>query len=349
MWVDMRRNKVLRVRGRKRKLPLTEKHHACFSRLLHGFTLVELLVVIAIIAILIALLLPAVQAAREAARRIQCTNHLKQLGIAILNFENAEGELPLGLMGPSPNGHGNFQGHTVLVPILRFLEQAHAEELYDYEGNCLTINEAKAAQIPVYQCPSDNARGRVWRHSAGLTISRSNYVLCLGSDTMAFDSGGTSIGEALAGGLDRDNQETDGAFRSLAARKLSAFTDGTSRSVLAGQHDRHGQHGVTANYTHWDERGLWAWPTMAAWCYTHRNTPNTSVGDYIWHWPPPGAEIPFQSPPVTDEALTHAAARSYHPGGVNVLLGDGYVDFYSDAVELAVWCAIATGEPSRLE
>ena len=90
------------------------------KRLTPGFTLVELLVVITIIGILIALLLPAVQAAREAARRTQCTNNLKQLGLAILNFENTHRELPVGCFGKRrPNGP--WLGHTAFIQLLPFI------------------------------------------------------------------------------------------------------------------------------------------------------------------------------------------------------------------------------------
>src|SRR5205809_1460597 len=100
------------------------------SRLLHGFTLIELLVVIAIIAVLISLLLPAVQSAREAARRIQCTNNLKQIGLAFANYESSNSMYPLGAMvlvsGPTTSGWGNSIGNNGVSWValtLPYLEQ----------------------------------------------------------------------------------------------------------------------------------------------------------------------------------------------------------------------------------
>ena len=225
-------------------------------RPLHGFTLVELLVVIAIIGVLVALLLPAVQAAREAARRTQCINHLKQLGLAMLNFEHARHHLPVGLLGPPPGSStGGFMGHTALAFLLPYHEQGDVERLFDYEKHWLdpANHDATTQQIFIYRCPSDDSQGRRWVHSSGQGFSRSNLVICFGS-----------------------------------------------------------------------------------------NTPNSSVGDKIWHYPPPGTEIPWQPPPATSEDATHAAARSRHAGGVNVLFGDGHVSFYGDEVDLLLWRALAT-------
>src|SRR6187402_3359847 len=107
-----------------------------FRRRTHnrGFTLVELLVVIAIIGVLVALLLPAVQAAREASRRIKCANHLKQLGLALQNYENTFKILPMGTMNVASGGGiaNNASPHPMLLP---FLEQGNAVTLFDFNGD----------------------------------------------------------------------------------------------------------------------------------------------------------------------------------------------------------------------
>ena len=144
----LRHKGSLRMRGQK--LARTEGHHSCSSKSLHGFTLVELLVVIAIIAILIALLLPAVQAAREAARRMACSNHLKQLALAALNFENSRGGLP-----PSELGDEYANWAWIMLP---FLEQENLNADYDEFTSMYKLPlEIRNAPVPVYICPT---RGR---------------------------------------------------------------------------------------------------------------------------------------------------------------------------------------------
>jgi prepilin-type N-terminal cleavage/methylation domain-containing protein len=118
------------------------------TRTERGFTLVELLVVIAIIGMLVALLLPAVQNAREAARRSQCANHLKQIGLAIQGYHDARGALPPARV--SGSGHATWAAR-----ILPYIEQAGVSDLWDFEKSYfLQTDEARQAQIPIYLCPS---------------------------------------------------------------------------------------------------------------------------------------------------------------------------------------------------
>src|SRR3982751_2905911 len=122
-----------------------------------GFTLVELLVVIAIIGVLVALLLPAVQSAREASRRIKCANHLKQIGLALQNYENTYKILPMGTMNVASGQVGtanNSSPHPMMLP---YLEQGNAVTLFDFnvDINGSTSNlQARQQKIPVYLCPS---------------------------------------------------------------------------------------------------------------------------------------------------------------------------------------------------
>ena len=315
------------------------------SRNVHGFTLVELLVVIAIIGILIALLLPAVQAAREAARRMQCTNNQKQIGLAMHSFHDSRQEFPMAwTCVPKPDSiHPMFtigppDQHTAFAQILPFVEEAGLKNLFHYDYRTLDEmnREPTKHEIAMYLCPSDNAQGRLILAglSGGRYYSRSNYAVCLGSDTMVYDSAGTIVALAvLESNIKADN---DGAFCPCNARKIGDLIDGTSHIVLAseikaGRHD-----GGDAGYDH---RGLWFYPNMGGSIYTHRYTPNTTSFDYMY----PG-ECPYDPPNdmpcdvnsgVQDEH--YAAARSRHPGGVNALLGDGHVSFFSDEVDAIVW------------
>src|SRR5579871_3450213 len=126
-----------------------------------GFTLIELLVVIAIIAVLIALLLPAVQAAREAARRSQCVNNLKQIGLACYNYESATGTYPLGNItwsaADNPNCTGTFYGHTAMSYILPYVENGSLYNIMNFVRPYNSTQQLTAYQtkISVYLCPSD--------------------------------------------------------------------------------------------------------------------------------------------------------------------------------------------------
>ena len=311
-----------------------------------GFTLVELLVVIAIIGILIALLLPAVQAAREAARRAQCCNNLKQLGLAVHNYADSYRALPIGMQAsPILSGTGGrprMPGHTALAMILPFHEQANVLALYDTEfANSHQVNyQATRAQMQVYQCPSDDSSGRTAVNQGMQTeMSRSNCAVCFGSATMLRNANGINIMTSPnRAGIDF---QTDGAFRIDDSRKWCCFWDGTSNTalaseVLAGKDDSKGP-----GDKNWDARGMWAWHMMGSFAYTHLNVPNTPIGDAMYAAGSLNCvaepKMPCDNSHGSRWDEFHAAARSYHPGGVNVAFGDGHVSFISETIELQMW------------
>ena len=320
-------------------------------RRLSGFTLVELLVVIAIIAILIALLLPAVQSAREAARRTQCTNHLKQLGISLLNFENQSNKFPIGNMGWfMPDGSGPTQkwmGHTAFVQLLPFLEQVALGDNLDLTDGLRWGEGSNAAlhdkNVPVYSCPSDDTAGRKLHFFWGSHyFARSNYVMCFGSDTFSPDP--RQVQDGACRNKNTCDHDTDGAFREGFARKHSSFMDGTAYTVvmselIAGRCDKFDA------CNEFDLRGCWAEGFMGPSAYTHRLTPNSSAPD-DFGWCPTGyadhPHHPCVSPTGPTDSYWFVAARSWHPGGVNAVYADGHVDFHSDSIDWLLWMALST-------
>jgi len=206
-----------------------------------GFTLVELLVVIAIIGVLVALLLPAVQAAREAARRMTCSNHLKQIGLAIQLYEDNNKKLP--------NSRRDFR-ETVNVLLLPYLEQANLFDLWDFELEYYDQpDQVRLVAVPAYFCPSrrsaaDAAQGSLNGDSrlgaAHLPGALGDYLSCAGdpSGTVDFPIGHPAI--------DEDNPPTNGAFQMenawplhfgglWGAVRLSMISDGLSNTIFFGE------------------------------------------------------------------------------------------------------------------
>ena len=307
-----------------------------------AFTLVELLVVITIIGILIALLLPAVQAAREAARRMQCSNNLKQNGLAVANFENQFKALPAGVFFTN---NGTLVEASMWLVLQPFLEQANLMAIYDfterpyYNANNLSVIKT---HISSYICPSDDAAGRLSCDS----YSRSNYVTCFGSTNFGGPNWtGTNLWTNAGTGSLADSQilETDGVFRVQAKRTgrgMNEIKDGTSRTVMAselisGKHDN-----FPPDPT--DSRGQWFYIEMASSSYTHWLTPNSSAGDYMSTYCVPEPDMPCNPQSSMNMGTTYAAARSRHAGGVNAVFVDGHVEFFSDNIDSYVWRGLST-------
>ncbi len=296
-----------------------------------GFTLVELLVVIAIIGILIALLLPAVQAAREAARRMQCTNNLKQCGLAICMYESTHKTYPTGLITDS-----QWLGHTTQALLLQYIEETSNADQYDFEMRALfspnyeIINKS----IATYNCPSDPNTGP---QQSNVNYGHSNFVVCMASMYMQYNPGG--------------NPEftSDAAFQWDVPKKIGDMSDGTSKTAI-GSEVLSGE-GSVGGYGQWDTRGMWGIHYFGAFAYNHLYTPNTSVGDapsaLSNNRCVPTPQMPCSGSPGTGWDKTYSSARSFHPGGVNVVFADGHVEFITDVIDLDIWrllASIADGE-----
>lgn len=392
------------IRTRKNR-NISEKQNGV-AQSLHGFTLVELLVVIAIIGILVALLLPAIQAAREAARRTECINNVKQMGLAAVNYESAQGHFPPGRKKPDyeqfttgiefvPPSHyeggpgrpdrrfNNFSTHVWILP---YMEAGNVYNLIDFSkgqskkmtDNGTPVNfhyEAYATAAGLFICPSDP--------NTGVIISENNYRCNFGGST---PFAGCSVEPDPNGGnrcgphvISADGFEAggNGAFNySEAGLKAKDMPDGLSKTAFFSERSKGNGNPLGAppekyaivglgqgndaktiridsllrdceNYSddgHGGFHGAGRWPSGDDWSngwpfagydateYNHVVPPN-------WEHLDCGSNSY-----VPDTPYEHAivAARSEHPGVVNVAFGDGHTSTIGDDIDLTVWRALGT-------
>jgi prepilin-type N-terminal cleavage/methylation domain-containing protein len=291
-----------------------------------AFTLVELLVVIAIIGILVALLLPAVQAAREAARRTQCINHLKQWSLAMHNYADVyRGQLPAGMI--SGGGMPGMQRHTWPISVYAQMEQGAIYNQYNFAQPFYVaphIEQSSEAGLlytsfPAFYCPSDRGNGK-WKGDS-YWRTRGNYVVSFGNTRTT-----TSARE--------------GAFAFNRFHNLAKLTDGTSNTLLMAEIIM-----AHADNT-WDCRGDIHNDDDGAF-FSTANTPNAGVDACVICTPSPGVvrPPPCQSTGNRFDGSANAAAvsaRSSHPGGVVVALADASVRFVPNTVAVAVWQAMGS-------
>jgi prepilin-type N-terminal cleavage/methylation domain-containing protein len=300
------------------------------SRRARGFTLVELLVVIAIIGILVALLLPAIQAAREAARRTQCNNNLKQIALSFHNYHDNIGRFPFptnnNINAPEPGMSGNrrVSFFHLIMPYIE--QQAYYDrimprvEANQFPGGWPT--EERNFIVEAFMCPSDPINPKI--NQQGF---HGNYLLCHGSSH-------------TGGGAGR----TNGMFYPRCDTNFADVLDGTSNTVMLGeirlQEDSipaSGPGNVVCGGSH-DLRGRYHNPYHGNVTFTTMRSPNTPVGDRLQYCN--GTEqVPCRQ--CTGSNMeTHA--RSYHPGGALVALADGSVRFVNDSIDQAVFQAVGT-------
>lgn len=318
-----------------------------------AFTLVELLVVIAIIGILVALLLPAIQAAREAARRSQCKNNLRQLALAVLNYESAKQTLPPSVVIDFENAPtGNNGGWGVHGHILNYLEEGALYANVDLNVAWDFQEPINRLKIPVFVCPSDTDGAEVRDPGGGKVL--------LYSTNYGFNQGTWFV-------FDPATQEGgDGAFYPNSFLRLAKFIDGTSKTLVAAEvkgwqpYTRNGGPSSTAIPETVADAA-----TQVASGGQYKNTGHTEWPDGRVHHTgitttmAPNSEVPYDTGNETvsadfnswqegkDGAASHptyaiVTSRSAHPGVVQGAMVDGSVQTFSEEIVLAVWRALGS-------
>ena len=328
-----------------------------------GFTLVELLVVIAIIGVLVALLLPAVQAAREAARRMNCQSNLKNMALAVINYENAREELPPSMTAEVAGRNGveflpyNGPQFSWIVRVLPYMEQQSLYSQFNFGTNMTVFSQStvvapERAQPSVLLCPSDSAQGQVYfdenlsKDPSGTarSLARGNYVAYVGPEHL-------NSSRAFSGALIDGGQE------------LRRITDGTSQTIMLTE--------VRTRAEPLDQRGVWAlaWGGSSvisldlhsenrgpdsSWYLTGKldlpyipgtsgnmpnraNPPNNGLGAFNrdqLRTCPDSAGADLDRMPCFTNDTWGSAPRSLHPGGVNSAHVDGSVHWLRDEIDV---------------
>jgi prepilin-type N-terminal cleavage/methylation domain-containing protein/prepilin-type processing-associated H-X9-DG protein len=342
-----------------------------------GFTLVELLVVIAIIGILIGMLLPAVQSVRAAARRVSCSNNLRQLGLAMLNYESSHQHFPNGYTS-TPTSDGNVPAGVFINPetwdagpgwgwgsrLLPFIEAGNLADGIDYRAPIWDTDNREfiSTELPAFICPASTGETDPFvvvddsnspyspDGNTDLTLGRSHYVASHGQESAwgpeaGPDGNGHEIfSDIYAGSTYPVNiagdvaRVSDGPFYRNSETKISEITDGTSNTIFLGEHS--------------SKLSDKTWVGVVPGASIHPKFSSPENGNdgaatmVLVHAGPSGGELDITGFPIIHPVnfpTFHVGQMfSEHPGGGNVSLGDGSVHFFSENLDLITFAELSS-------
>lgn len=349
------------VRGARVLIPSWSRRMGDRSRW-RAFTLVELLVVIAIIGILVALLLPAVQAAREAARRSQCQNNMRQLGVGILNYESAKKEFPAGGICEGDVGAPNGPGWSILI--LPFMEEQALYDKYDFDEPNESLadidhdgrnnKDVRETNLKVHDCPTDEETDLNDQPAsgpgAGVMYNRGSYRgnagLCTVQSKAYWDSTGEQskrfayergplpgVGVIYDSPFSKTRKPLD-IWSVTKPTRIKDIADGTSNTVLLGEKS----HLANSSNPNWAAEGR---RRRTFWAYTYTSyqrsvtflQTRSIISDYDRCLRVGGA---FSDNPCK------RSWGSLHPGGFNIVMCDGSTQFVSESIDIFLFGAMST-------
>ncbi|MGL4551601.1 MAG: DUF1559 domain-containing protein [Gemmataceae bacterium] len=329
----------------------------------HAFTLIELLVVIAIIAMLIGLLLPAIQKVREAAARMRCQNHLKQVGLALYGYHDTNIVFPPGAAADvapwkTSGGDANW-GSSWMVFILPFIEQGNIRDKWQFSGQSGWQNAnnnalIKGIKIPVYRCPSTslpewNPYTVTLPPRGGLGLMYTSYVAIGGSTA---DAGVLTFGTNIV--------SNRGMLFHHSKTKMTDITDGTSNTIMVGEQSNHLRNAANQILLGGTFGGASPCAVTSAgpdgWiqgCQVNVPTTNVPNNDRVYNvatirYPINQIGMTLGAGGCSDNVGNNIPLSSMHTGGCNLLFGDGSVRFWPSSVSLATLQTAASRDDGRV-